>query len=373
MELKSEFADFLTEIRPTKNQRDEMKSAHETLRERLRADGELSPIIVTDFLQGSYRRHTATRPRGNTRSDVDIIIVTKLDEEEYSPARAMEVFEPFLKKHYKGKWRRQGRSLGIDLSHVSLDLVITSAPSEAELGVFKSDAVTSTDDLMEAPDWRLVPSWLSLGHRSRFDARDLLNAASSEREWALNPLRIPDRDARCWDDTHPLEQIRWTRDKNALTDRHFVNVVKSTKWWRLEMHPETKHPKGFPLERMVGDCCPDAISSVAEGIVLTLEAMVSKYKAGKPVLPDYGVPHHDVLARITASDFATFYEQAKAAAGTARSAFDSTDRAQSSNLWRQLLGTKFPKCDDEAAGGGAKGGGFQEPSRRAVPGTGRFA
>lgn len=372
MELKSEFADFLTDIRPTKNQRDEMKSAHETLRERLRGDNELSPILVSDFLQGSYRRHTAIRPKGDKRSDVDIIIVTKLDEKEHSPERAMGVFEPFLKKHYKGKWRRQGRSFGIDLSHVSLDLVITSAPSEAELGILKSDAVMTPDDLLEAPDWRLVPSWLSLSHRSRLDARDLLKAASCEREWALKPLRIPDRDARKWDDTHPLEQIRWTRDKNALTDRHFVNVVKSVKWWRVEMHPETKHPKGFPLERIVGDCCPNGISSVAEGIVLTLEAIVSQYKAGKPVLPDYGVPHHDVLARLTASDFATFYEQAKAAAATARSAFDSTDRAQSADLWRQLLGTKFPKCKGDGKDG-AKVGGFQEPARPALPGTGRFA
>lgn len=375
MELKSEFADFLTEIRPTTNQRNEMKSAHETLRARLNADEALSPIFVSDFLQGSYRRHTAVRPKGDKRSDVDIIVVTKLAEAEYTPERAMALFEPFLEKYYAGKWRKQGRSFGIDMSHVSLDLVITSAPSESELGVFKSDAVTSDDDLLDAPDWRLHKSWLSLGHRSRLDARDLLKEASMGREWALSPLRIPDRDARRWDDTHPLEQIRWTRDKNATTDRHFVNVVKSVKWSRIEMHPDAKHPKGFPLERMVGDCCPDRIGSVAEGITLTLEAMVSKYGSGKPVLPDYGVPHHDVLGRITRADFATFYEQTKAAALIARKAYDSTDRAESSELWRELLGSKFPKCEDDGSGtgGGGKKAGFQEPSTRAVPGSGRFA
>lgn len=368
MELKSEFADFLTDIRPTVNQRNEMKSAHETLRTRLRADEELAPIFVSDFLQGSYRRHTAVRPKGDKRSDVDIIIVTKLDEDEYTPDKAMSLFEPFLEKYYSKKWRRQGRSFGIDMSHVSLDLVITSAPSESEIGILRSDAVTTDDDLLDAPDWRLNKSWLALSNRSRLDARDLLKAASAEREWVPQPLRIPDRDAQEWDDTHPLEQIRWTRDKNAATDRHFVNVVKAIKWWRLDKHPEAKHPKGFPLERMIGDCCPDRIGSVAEGIVLTLEAMVSRYASGKPVLADYGVPHHDVLRRISPGDFATFYGQTKDAAQVARQAFDATDRVESSELWRKLLGPKFPKCEDEK-----KGEGLEEPSKRAAPGSGRFA
>ncbi len=373
MELKSEFADFLTEIRPTTNQRNEMKSGHEKLRARLHADEELSPIFVRDFLQGSYRRHTAVRPKGDKRSDVDIIIVTKLSEVEYTPEKAMSLFEPFLEKYYSKKWRRQGRSFGIDMSHVSLDLVITSAPSESEIGVFKSDAVTSDDDLLEAPDWRLNKSWVALENRSRLDARDLLKAAASEPEWVLQPLRIPDRDARKWDDTHPLEQIKWTRDKNAKTDGHFVNVVKAIKWWRLENYPDAKHPKGFPLERMIGDCCPDGIGSVAEGIARTLEGMVSRYASGKPVLPDYGVPHHDVLGRISSADFATFYEQAKAAAQIARKAWDSIDRVESSEQWRQLLGSKFPKCEDDGSGGGGKKRGFTEPNKPAAPGSGRFA
>lgn len=375
MELKSEFADFLTEIRPTTNQRDEMKSAHATLRTRLRADEKLGPIIVGDFLQGSYRRHTAVRPKGDKRSDVDIIIVTKLSEAEYTPEPAMALFEPFLDNYYKGKWRKQGRSFGIDLSHVSLDLVITSAPSQSEIGVFKSDAIESDDDLLDAPDWRLNESWVAIDKRYRADTRELLKKAAEAREWALTPLRIPDRDARKWDDTHPLEQIRWTRDKNAATDRNFVNVVKAIKWSRLEMYPENKHPKGFPLERLVGECCPDGIGSVAEGVVLALETIVARYASGKPRLPDYGVPGHDVLGRLSASDFATFYEQTKDAARIARAAWDSIDRAESSELWRQLLGSKFPKCESggSGGGGGSKKGGFQEPSKPAAPGTGRFA
>lgn len=55
-----------------------------------------------------------------------------------------------------------------------------------------------------------------------------------------------------------------------------------------------KHPKSYPLEHFIGDCCPDDIKSVAEGVVLTLENIVSQY-TNKPFLADRGVPEHDVL------------------------------------------------------------------------------
>ena len=109
MILQSDFAEFLQDIRPTKAMRDDLKTGHQTLRDRLNADEELKKCLVSDFLQGSYKRSTAIRPKGDRRSDVDIIVVTKLSEQEYTPAKAMDVFKPFLDKYYKGKWHPQGR------------------------------------------------------------------------------------------------------------------------------------------------------------------------------------------------------------------------------------------------------------------------
>lgn len=101
------FNDFLKKIRLTDNQVNELKSAHTTLRNRLMADEDLKDIIVTTFLQGSYRRSTAVRPKQGKRSDVDIVVVTKLDKEEVTPEEALNVFEPFLEKYYDGKYRKQ--------------------------------------------------------------------------------------------------------------------------------------------------------------------------------------------------------------------------------------------------------------------------
>ena len=375
MELKTDFDTFLSEIRPTQNQREALQIGHKTLRDRLNADEGLKKAFVSDFLQGSYRRATAVRPKNDRRSDVDIIVVTKLSEAEYTPVKAMDEFKPFLDKYYKGKWKQQGRSFGIELSYVALDLVLTSAPSEAEVGILRSDAVTSDDDIDEAQDWRLHRSWVALSSRDRSDTRTLLAEAKSEAEWQAKPLRIPDREANIWEWTHPLQQISWTRDKNARTSRHFVNVVKAIKWWRLENHEEPKHPKGFPLERLIGECCPDGIESVAEGVVKTLEKIVSAYAllvqvGGKPQLPDYGVSTHDVFKRISADDFKKFYEQVKDGAALARRAFDAEDRTESGNLWREMFGSKCPKPPEN---GGSKKAGYTPPTGPAVPGSGRFA
>jgi hypothetical protein len=375
MILQSDFNKFLQEIRPTKAMRDQLITGHKTLRERLNADEDLKPILVSDFLQGSYRRYTAVRPKGDKRSDVDIIIVTKLDETEYTPKDALALFEPFLKEHYNGKWRRQGRSFGIEMSYVELDVVPTSAPAEQEYGILQSDAVTTNENIGESRDWRLHRSWLAPEHRMRADAKLLLDQAAGESEWLAQPLRIPDRDADEWDDTHPLEQIRWIRDKNSKCNSHFVNVVKCIKWWRLEHYPEPAHPKGFPLERLVGEHCPDGIESVAEGVVKALEAIVSCYAVlvlskGKPMLPDYGVPAHDVFKRITGEDFCTFYDQVKDGADLSRRAFDSEDRTECGNLWREMFGPKFPAPPDN---GSRKKSGFTTPTDPAAPGSGRFA
>ena len=304
MDVPSHFQPFPGKNRPTLTQRSGYKNGHRVLRARLSDYAPLKDCIVSTFLQGSYRRATAVQPQGDKRPDVDIIVVTALHQQEYIPAQVLELFHTFAKKHYEGKCRPQGRSIGIELDAVDLDLVPTAAPSEAEFGILESDSVTDDEDLEEAADWRLTASgWAN---------RRAPGAPTRRRSWrapapSLNgkPTRflIPDAEAGTWQPTHPLKQLQWTRDKNARCDGHFVNVVKALKWWRNETLPKLKHPKGFPLERIIGECCPDGIETVAEGVAKTLEGAVEKFKwiraaNGVPQLPDYGVPSHNVLKRI---------------------------------------------------------------------------
>lgn len=376
MELPTYFEEFLNEIRLTSAQKTELKEGHERLRRRLREDDSLAEHIVSTFLQGSYRRFTAVRPKGASRADIDVIVVTDLSENKFTPAKAMTLFVPFLDEHYEGKWKLQNRSFGIELTSVDFDLVITSAPSEQEKKLLLSEAVTTTEDLSVDNDWRLNSSWLTKTSRNllqRDTALEVLREAQARVEWKLDPLRIPDRALKEWQDTHPLEQIVWTQRRNASTNGHFVNVVKALKWWRLENYSTPKHPKGFPLERIIGDCCPEVITSVAEGVTITLERIVTKYASYValkyvPELPDYGVPGHNVLHRLAVADFAEFYHQATEGAVIARQALNSAERRESSELWRKLFGSKFPLAPE-----GGRGNAFTNPSGPARPGSGRFA
>lgn len=335
------FKDFLREIRLTDQQVEELKSAHSTLRKRLQTDEDLADIIETTFLQGSYRRATAVRPKNGTRSDVDVIIVTKMDRNEVTPEEALDKFEPFLKKYYDGKYRKQGRSWGIEMTHVDLDLVPTSAPSIAEEGLLNNRAVLSDGDIVEMSE--KVESIIKGNNSSSLwytDYKELFSAGI-EADWKSEPLYIPDREADSWEKTHPLEQINWTQNKNAKCNGHYVNVVKCLKWWRKEKYPDVKNPKSYPLEHFIGDCCPDLIESVAEGITLTLETIVSNY-SHKPFLADRGVPEHDVFARLTDEDYEAFYDSVCDAAIIARKAYDADTIEESATYWRSLLGNKFP-------------------------------
>src|SRR5687768_5369054 len=101
MELTSYFSDFLRVIRPTQAQRDDAREGVRILRERLLADGRLSPSIVSTFLQGSYRRATAVCPHEDQRSDVDLVVVTRLDRSELTPQEDVEAVLPFIEEHYE--------------------------------------------------------------------------------------------------------------------------------------------------------------------------------------------------------------------------------------------------------------------------------
>src|SRR5271154_3386023 len=157
--IDSYFSDFLTEIRLTSSQKADLITGHKTLRDRLMADPDLKPTIVNTFLQGSYRRATAVRPLNDKRADVDVIVVTSINKEKTTPAQAIAKFLPFVEKHYKGKYRLQGRSIAIELSYVDLDIVITSAPSEVDAEALSSKSVNTNltlEDFTKDYEWRLI-------------------------------------------------------------------------------------------------------------------------------------------------------------------------------------------------------------------------
>ena len=373
MELSSYFTDFLSDIRPTKTQRKNLQEAHTRLRERLLGDEDRGPIIVSLFLQGSYRRSTSIRPLGGEKPDVDVVVVTRFKRADYPVADdVMDEFTAFMDNHYKGKWERKGRCLGIELSNLKLDLVIAAAPSEEDVWTTEFTQGYFTPDDWIA-DSRPLPDYLA----------DFFKEDNREAKWKLEPLYIPDKDTHKWQRTHPLEQYRWTTIKNKRTNGLYVNIVRLVKWWWRTAHPDLEYPKSYPLEHLVGDCCPDGIVSLGEGFTLVLEEMVSRYSAhaaagSVPFVADRGVPEHNILKRLSPRDFAQFVECVRQASAVARKALESDDVSDSATRWKSLFGEKFPSppsgSSASTSGASASGaGGFTPRVERTRVGGGRFA
>ena len=190
---------------------------------------------------------------------------------------------------------------------------------------------------------------------------------NDNQKWKEEPLLIPDFDENKWFRTHPLEQIRWTREKNQLCNGYYVNVVKAIKWWKKLELPNLKHPKSYPLEHFIGECCPNGINSVAEGIAKTFQNIVQHYSQ-KPFLPDRGVPEHDVFETLSEEDYKEFYEAVCRCAPTAQRAFACDNTELSVTLWRSF----FKNCEEFPTYNGTPGG-FTPRKRKSeyVP-TGRF-
>lgn len=328
--VNSYFTDFLKNIRLTQNQIKDLAKGHNTLRNRLLKDEDLSEIIETTFLQGSYKRNTAVKPKGGKRSDVDIIVVTNMDADQITPDDALEKFKPFLDKYYKNKYTINQRSIGIELSYVDLDLVITAKVTDTDtLSLIKNESGNMTrgfEKMIKSEEY--YASMLG----------DLVIKMNSKNP---EPILIPDTNENKWSLTNPLAQIYWTIDKNKSCNGHYINVVKALKWWKKH-HDIPKYPKGYPLEHIIGQTCPDDIETVAQGITETLEEIVRKYPT-KPELIDHGVEDHDVFERITEEEYQEFYNLITEAASIARQAIDEVDLETSVNYWRELLGTEFPK------------------------------
>ncbi len=338
--LSSLFQTFLSNIRPTDQNKEDYIDGHTTLRDRLDDDEVIKEFYITDFLQGSYKRSTAVKPVGDESSDVDIILVTN-HSTEVDPEDAMEKCEPFLEEHYPDQWEVNARSYHIEQDSVELDLVLTTAPGEVV-----ENAIDSEDSLGDIP----VDEALDLNQsRDVLDDLDYSTGQSSD-DWKVDPLKIPDRRLDVWEETHPLYINAWTIDKGERTNEHYVNVVKAIKWWRRTQVDEPERPKGYPLEHIVGTCCPDGIESVAEGIVRTFEAIESNYSVHAasnttPTLNDRGIPSNNVLARLDGDDFASFHDKVSEASSLARDAYEEDDPSDSRDLWHSLLGDEFPPYD----------------------------
>lgn len=327
MECTTKFSDFISNIRLTDSMNQELSKAYKQLKANLNSN-EISKQIIAMFLQGSYARHTGVKPINIKDSlDVDLVVVTRFNEKEMTPQQALDAFKPFLHTYYEGKFRMQGRSIGINLDKCDIDLVPTALPS-ASVQRFLIESFENNREFVDA------------FYKSDKVINDLKSFAKTTDEWKNEPLRIPNREAKQWDSTHPIAQINWTIKKNELTSGEYINVVKALKWWKKNYCKNADTIKSYPLEHFIGECCPSGNIKIAELITLTLERMSRQNT--KPYLADRGVPEHDVFGRVDEEDYKSFISQIKTIAKMAREAYETESNYDSSVIWRNIFGNQFP-------------------------------
>ena len=71
--------------------------------DKLLADKAAGPDLRVDVPSGSYARHTGTKPNGNYgHVDVDLVVVTTLDHEQFNPEAVLKLFALFLDPRVPG-------------------------------------------------------------------------------------------------------------------------------------------------------------------------------------------------------------------------------------------------------------------------------
>lgn len=292
MELRSHFDKFLSNIEPSQNQKSQAITGHSTLRERLQNDEDFKKFYVYSFLSGSYGRHTAISPI----NDVDIIVITSMNH-TWDPSLVLSVLERVLKKYYPGKTKRQTRSIGVELSYITMDVV----PAITTNGI---------DDM----------------------------------------IKIPDRELKEWKKTNPRKFAKLSSDLNDKNDGNHIPLVKALKEWREVNFPEENKPKSYLLECLVYYYTLEkGIESIPQGVRDFFWYTWRKYEdhnkneSYSPIVWDPAGTWNNVSRGWKFSDFKLFHKKTLSSWLIAHNAIKSTSYSESVEKWRSILGSKFPQ------------------------------
>jgi hypothetical protein len=167
--------------------------------------------IDRDFLTGSYKRHTKTKPL----KDIDIFFVMKESEKHYRNKKGGVVLDAYksalVLKYGEKAVRRQSRSVNVDF------------------GVFV-DPEDKTDYKILSVD--VVPAFTS-----------------------ANNYEIPDGDTGEWIKTNPEVHAQKTIDAHQAYDSEWKGLVRMVKYWNNNAkHGEKPIKPSFLIEVMCLQC-----------------------------------------------------------------------------------------------------------------------
>lgn len=261
--------------------------------------------VASDFLTGSYKRHTKTKPL----KDIDIFFVldeaTRSSFRDKHPSVVLDAVKSKLVGEYGDKAiRPQGRSIGLDFGIVN---------------GFAADEEDNTDYRILSVD--IVPAY----------------ASGSDFE-------IPDKDLGKWIKTNPKTHEQKAIDAQKAYDGEWKGLVRMLKYWNNNpKHGEKPVKPSFLLEVMALECLHGGWGGRFEYEFEALFAtLADRIHDTWPDPAGLGPPVSDGMDTARKDRAKTLLG---AAGREARAAINLSKQGRNGDAlkaWRALFGPKFP-------------------------------
>jgi Second Messenger Oligonucleotide or Dinucleotide Synthetase domain len=250
--------------------------------------------IKTDFLSGSYKRHTKTKPL----KDVDVIFVLGAKEKwrrDKPPIEALQAFETCLKKQFS--------EVEICRRGVTVEFEKIYYPDDHEGKVLSIDAVPAI-------------------------------------ECDGGNYEIPDKVTGTWIKTNPEKHKEQATAKNKELDGRWVPLVKMAKGWNRANGKPIK--PSFLIEVMAEELIEAPFSTYPDEIRNFFAAMEANVGRTWPDPAGLGPPVSDQMTPELITKAKRALQEAQRKATLARRAEETGRQGEALEIWREVLGDYFP-------------------------------
>jgi len=284
------FDKFRKRLELSETERRDAARRHEEVRDCIRAGFD----VKTDFLSGSYKRHTKTKPL----KDVDVLFVLGEKEKwrrDKPPIEMLQAFERCLKDKYS--------DVQICRRAVTVEFEKAYYPEDHEGKVLSIDAVPA------------------------FESDD-------------DEYEIPDKITGTWIKTNPKKHKEQATAKNEEMGGRWVPLVKMLKGWNRAKGKPVK--PSFLIEVMAEELVGPPFSTYPDEVRSCFAAMEASIgdEWGDPA--GLGPPVSDQMIPQLISDAKNALREAQRKATLAARAAETGHQGEALRIWHDILGDYFP-------------------------------
>lgn len=294
--IDAAFRKFKSRLELNEKEQENATARHTEVREFIRSKF----AIDRDFLTGSYKRYTKTKPL----KDIDIFFVMKESEKHYRDKPAgvvLDKYQAVLEEEYgKKSVRRQSRSINIDFG------VEVKEEDKTDYKILSVDVVPAFD--------------------------------------SGNDYEIPDGDTGKWIKTNPETHAKKATEAHQAYDSEWKGLVRMVKYWNNnKKHGEKPVKPSFLIEVMALDCLYGGWGGQFDREIQSFFATLAT-RIGE-VWPDpagLGPPISNSMDASRAARAQQLLRQAATQADNAINLVRQGRNGDALKAWRELFGPMFP-------------------------------